>query len=356
MRNETKLLLEKLDKGLPPPPEAGFLGVDLDPMDAELVIINVPWDVTTSYRPGTNLGPAAIKAASHQLDLFDRNFGKPYWRGLAMHDAPQWLIELNQSARPVAEDIIADVSEGRTPDLAKLEIVNRASEQVNSWVLETTNLYRSKGKAVAVLGGDHSSPFGLLQAVSSEYHEGFGILHIDAHHDLRDAYEGFKHSHASIMYNAMNALSPSVTLTAVAIRDYSYEEWSLAKQDSRIHTFYADEIFNRMAMGANFHELTCEIMRTLPQNVYVSFDIDGLEPGCCPGTGTPVPGGITYHQANHLIESLASSGKRIVGFDLCEVAPNPDTDADEWDANVGARILYKLCGALLYSRYGRIDR
>lgn len=356
MKTETRLLLEKLDKGLPPPPDAGFLGIDIDPQDAELVIINVPWDVTTSYRPGTHRGPEAVKAASHQLDLFDRHFGKPYWRGLAMLEAPQWLTELNEMMRPVAEEIIEAVSSGTTPDAAKLAKVNQASDRVNAWVQETAMTYHHKDKVVAVLGGDHSCPYGLMQALAMKHKEGFGILHIDAHHDLRDAYEGFKHSHASIMFNALSGLPAPVSLTAVAIRDYSYEEWNLAKQDARIHPYYADEIFNRLAHGTSYHEVTRNIIQTLPQNVYISFDIDGLEPGCCPNTGTPVPGGMTYHQAIHLIETLALAGKRIVGFDLCEVAPHLENEGDEWDANVGARILYKLCGALLFSRHGRIDR
>ena len=102
------------------------------------------------------------------------------------------------------------------------------------------------------------------------------------------------------------------------------------------------------AEGNTFKSIAASIVATLPENVYVSFDIDGLDPSYCPSTGTPVPGGLSFDEAVFILEELAQSGRRVVGFDLTEVAPGPD--GSEWDANVGARLLYKLCGCLLRSQ------
>ena len=142
---------------------------------------------------------------------------------------------------------------------------------------------------------------------------------------------------------------PAITrLVQVGIRDYSRAERQYCEQlGERARCFYADDLFRRRADGQPWAEVTRAILAELPPRVYVSFDIDGLDQPWCPHTGTPVPGGLSYAEAVYLIEELATSGRRIIGFDLCEVAPGPE--GDEWDANVGARLLYKLCGCVLRS-------
>ncbi|MBW6485641.1 MAG: arginase family protein [Syntrophobacterales bacterium] len=233
-------------------------------------------------------------------------------------------------------------------DSKALAKVNEATREVMQRTEDLANRWLEKGKCVGLIGGDHSTPLGLLKALAQRFDKaGFGILHIDAHHDLRDAYEEFIHSHASIMFNALQEIPVVTQLVSVAVRDFSQAEHRLAAAHTGITTFYSDEIFRALAEGGAYKTIVDGIIAALPQNVYVSFDIDGLDPTNCPCTGTPVPGGLTYQQGVYLIERLAESERWIVGFDLCEVAPGKH---GEWDGNVGARILYKLCGALIRSR------
>lgn len=336
-----------LELGNHPASDAGFLGSRLDPAEAKLLLIPVPWEATTSYGGGTSKAPAAIIAASHQLDLEDGAFKQPYRAGIAFvpHTAAQEeILKLNEEARAAALRAIAALEHGAeaTEESAS---VNAASERLNHYVYEQARAVRQQGKLAAVVGGDHSSPQGLIQALAEEGE--FGLLHFDAHHDLRVAFEGFNHSHASIFYNVLENYPSVSKLVQVAIRDYSRDEAAYARQQGeRVAVFYGRELFRRKAAGESFQQITNSIIDQLPQRVYISFDIDALDPPYCPGTGTPVPGGLSFDEACFILEELARSGKEIIGFDLCEVAPGEG----EWDANVGARMLYKLCGALLYSQ------
>lgn len=341
-------LVAFLEAGSPPAPEAGFLGVDVPPEQAALVLLPVPWEVTVSYRRGTADAPDAIRAASHQLDVEDMAFDRPYRGGIALLPTDPEIKALNDRTRRDAEAVIDAVERGQQAGDA-LARVNRAGEELNHWVRHHALDQLAAGRSVGLVGGDHSCPYGLLQALSRHYPEGFGILHVDAHHDLRDAYEGFKWSHASILFNVLEDISQVENLIQVGVRDFSRAERLYAEQHAcRVRCHYAGDLFRQQAAGASFEELVGRILQGLPQDVYISFDIDGLDPAYCPSTGTPVPGGLSYAQAVYLLEELAFSGRRIIGFDLCEVAPGPA--GDEWDASVGARILYKLCACLLYSR------
>jgi agmatinase len=336
-----------LELGNHPAIDAGFLGSRLDPAEAKLLLIPVPWEATTSYGGGTSKAPPAIIAASHQLDLEDRVFQQPYRAGIAFVPASaeqEEILQLNDLARAAALRAI-DAQEHGAEAAADTITVNAASKQLNRYVYEQAKAVRQQGKFAAVVGGDHSSPQGLIQALAEEGE--FGLLHFDAHHDLRVVFEGFNHSHASIFYNVLENY-PSVTkLVQVAIRDYSRDEAAYArKQGERVSVFYGRDLFRRKAEGENFKQITKSIIDQLPQRVYVSFDIDALDPPYCPGTGTPVPGGLSFDEACFMLEELARNGKESIGFDLGEVA----SGEGEWDANVGARMLYKLCGALLYSQ------
>jgi agmatinase len=221
----------------------------------------------------------------------------------------------------------------------EIQSVNVASQTLNKQVYEASKKYLNAQQLVAVVGGEHSVPFGLLQALN-EKHDAFGILHIDAHADLRKAYEGFTYSHASIMYNVLDELKNLTKIEQVGVRDYCSEEAALMATDARLAPFTDAAIQEAFYNGVTWAQQCRDMVAALPEKVYVSFDIDGLTPDNCPHTGTPVPGGLTYNQAVFLLKTLARSGKQIIGFDLCEVAPS---EHDEWDANVGARILFKLC-------------
>lgn len=317
-------------------------GLPFDVEAARLVVLPVPWDVTVSYGAGAARGPRAVLEASAQVDLYDSERPDAWKAGIAMAPIPEDLEAASTRLREEAVVVIAALSSGAgEPDPAIVRRVNDGCEVMVSRVRREAKALLDRGKLVAVLGGDHSVPLGLMQALGERGH--YGILHIDAHCDLRDAYEGFIHSHASIMHNALRIDAVS-RLVQVGIRDYSEEEAAaIRKNEGRVSLFDFRGMARRRFSGESFSSLVEEIVSELPQEVYVSFDIDGLDPALCPGTGTPVPGGLEFEEALYLVEQVPASGRRIVGLDLCEVSPGES----DWDANVGARVLYRLCCAAM---------
>lgn len=331
--------------------DAGIFGLPTSISEARVVLVPVPWDATTSYRAGTSEGPLAIFEASKQVDLFDRENGRPYEAGIAMLPVSADVVAWNRTAREQAIPIIEAGGRiaGDAALVEALAAVNAASERVNGWVRDQVRAQLENGKIVGVLGGDHSVPFGAIDELSSRY-PGLGVLHVDAHADLREAYEGFVFSHASIMHNVVTRLPAVGKLVQVGIRDFSEAEADfIAASGGRISTFYDQDVARALLDGEAFRSVADRIVKGLPQHVYVSFDIDGLDPALCPNTGTPVPGGLSFHEATYLLARVVAAGKTIVGFDLNEVAPG---ESSEWDANVGARLLYKLIGYTLRSRGG----
>jgi len=327
--------------------DSGIFGLSSIENDATLVLLPVPWEVTTSYRKGTANGPKVIKDASRQIDLFDADLGEFYKAGITMKDPSQKIQELNKRLRPKAEKIIAagGNADGNATLQNSLKEINKGSDTVNEWVYTSVKALRMKKKLVGIVGGEHSTPFGAMKAFLEEY-PSLGVFQIDAHCDLRKAFEGFEHSHASIMYNALTKL-PLKKLVQVGIRDFCEEEHRMiAKEKKRIHTTFDRDLANWKQAGKSWKKMVQSVIRPLPKHVYISFDIDGLDPALCPHTGTPVPGGLTFNEATSFLEAIVESGRIIVGFDLNEVAPGKEGD---WDANVGGRMLFKLCGWMLRS-------
>jgi agmatinase len=328
-----------------------IFGLPFYPADASLVIIPVPWEVTVSYSAGTAKGPEAVYDASYQVDLYDP-FVKDAWKlGVAMMSVDSEIKQTSKRLRKKAEKYIDMYSLGKTATknaqmkAIKKEIDN-ACIDLNNHVKKTALKQLNKNKIVALLGGDHSTPLGLMQALA-EKNDSFAILQIDAHADLRDAYEGFEFSHASIMFNALKI--PQVSqLVQVGIRDYCEDERNLSDNDSRITTFYDSDIKHQQYEGKSWKEICNDVIATLPSKIYLSVDIDGLDPKLCPNTGTPVPGGFEFEQVVYLVQKLVESKKQIIGFDINEVSPGED----EWDANVGARLLYKISNMCLISNRG----
>ncbi|MBL9038266.1 MAG: agmatinase family protein [Archangium sp.] len=328
------------------PADSGVFGLPHTPHDARVVLIPVPFEATTSYGGGTSDGPRAVLEASRQVDLFDLDTGRPYEAGIAMLEEPAEVRRWNDEAKALAAPIIANA--GAAPDPVALQAINALCEKMNRWVASTTREWLERGKVVGVVGGDHSTPFGAIEAYSKAF-PGLGILHLDAHADLRDAYEGFTWSHASIMHNVATRLPGVATIVQVGIRDFGEAEFEFIQtSNGRVHTFFDSKLARARLDGMPWREQVDAIVSKLPPQVYLSWDIDGLEPTLCPHTGTPVPGGLSFHQATALLEGIVRAGKRIVGFDLNEVAPGPD--GDEWDGNVGARLLYKMIGWTLESQ------
>ena len=309
----------------------------------KIAILPVPWDVATSYGKGTSLGPQAILEASQQIDLEDLEFGDLSTVGINFEKKGLDWRHQNDQVRSLSQSLIQDYDQhGRIDDLEKLHQVNQENLKLHNHVYEWAQKTLENKQLPIVLGGDHSSPYGLIKALSEKFD--FGVLHIDAHMDLRESYQGFTHSHASIMYNIMKLPSPPQSLVQVGIRDFCKEEKEFGQQNN-IHTYFDETLNSEIYKGKNWNSLCEDIISSLPSQVYISFDIDGLDPKLCPNTGTPVPGGLSFNQALHLIKAVTLSGRKICGLDLCEVSlgenPNPSQD---WDANVGARVLYKLCG------------
>lgn len=305
---------------------SGIYGLPFTPEESRVVIVPVPFEATTSYGGGTSRGPQAVLEASKQVDLFDHETGRPYASGIAMLDVPEDVLHWNEEA------------EG-----ASTEEVNALGDRMNAWVYEQTRALLDANKIAVTLGGDHSVPFGAIRAHAEKF-PGLGILHLDAHADLRDAYEGFTWSHASIFHNVMTKIDGVARLVQFGVRDLGQSERAMIDQSNgRIVTFYDPDLAARKEQGIAFAKIADEIVAALPDDVYLSWDIDGLDPTLCPGTGTPVPGGLSWNEAIGVLRAIVRAKKRIVGLDLCEVAPGET----EWDANVGARLLYKMIGFAL---------
>jgi agmatinase len=258
------------------------------------------------------------------------------------------LLMKSDYLRKEAELYIDYISKGEELNKNKfmcksLKEINEGSIMLNTWVYDRTKDLLAKDKLVGLIGGDHSTPFGYIKALA-EKHGNFGILQIDAHCDLRKGYEDFKYSHASIMYNVLNEIPEVEQLVQVGIRDYCEEEWDFIEANkNRLSVYFDKQIKERQYEGESWKQIADDIISKLPQKVYISFDIDGLDPKLCPNTGTPVQGGFESEQVLYLFKKMIASGRKLIGFDLVEVG----VDQTDWDSNVGARMLFRLCNLLV---------
>jgi len=319
--------------------------------DASLVIVPVPWEVTVSYGAGTARGPEALRAASLQVDLFDEEMGEVWKYGLYMPPHPLDIYEINICLRKKAQAVIDGLVRGKTHTHFAEEYaeITQQFNMLYDRLASEISGYLQSGKIVGLAGGDHSVTLGALRAYARQF-ASFGILHIDAHADLRKGYEGFVYSHASIMYNALE-LPQIERIVQVGLRDFCREEADIISGSAgRLQLFTDAALKNALFKGRTWETLCTEIIGKLPELVYISFDIDGLDPALCPHTGTPVPGGLSFSRAVFLLRKIAESGRKIIGFDLVEVAGAAGDGM--WDGTVGARLLYKLCGYALASCSG----
>ncbi|MBA3665493.1 MAG: agmatinase family protein [Bacteroidetes bacterium] len=321
----------------------GMFGLPFSLEECETILVPVPWEVTVSYGGGTANGPQAILDASYQVDLFDPVVKDAWKLGIGMDDISEEVRQKSDKLRDIAEryiDALANGADENNVDLkSKARDITTECLWLNNWVKNRCLHFLNQDKLVGLIGGDHSTPLGMMQALSEKFGK-YAILQIDAHADLRNAYEGFEFSHASIMFNALK-INNVEKLVQVGIRDYCEEELNLINNSNgRVKTFFDRDIKYAQYNGDSWDRICNRIISELPQNVYLSFDIDGLDPKLCPNTGTPVAGGFEVEQILFLLEKLAKSGKRIIAFDLNEVTPSEDND---WDANVASRILYRIC-------------
>ena len=325
-----------------------IFGLPFTEEDAALIILPIPWEVTVSYKSGTARAPEHVCKASIQVDLSDADVKDGWKKGFYMRDIDKKILMKSDYLRKEAELYINYISQGEIVEESKfmcktLKEINAGSLFLNNWVYEQTKELLENDKLVGLVGGDHSTPLGFFKAIA-EKHGDFGIIQIDAHCDLREAYENFKYSHASIMYNALAEIPELIKLVQVGVRDYSESEAEyILNSNKRVVTYFDKQVKEKMFEGETWRQIADEIVNHLPDKVFISFDIDGLDPKLCPHTGTPVQGGFETEQIFYLFKKILQSGRKLIGFDLNEVG----ISNNEWDENVGARVLFKLCNLMV---------
>lgn len=281
-----------------------FLGSEIEqpkPEDAFFHVLPIPYEETVSYGGGTGKGPAAILEASWQLETFD-NFSSPSELGIYTRSP------VNVSGPP---------------------------EQVMENIANATREILEAGKMPVGIGGEHSVTWGVIKGYLDAGIKDFGVVQIDAHADLRDRYEGEKHSHASVMRLVVEA---GVPLYQLGIRAYCEEEMQARKQYGVRHLDAHELVPNNVQ--------SIELPEDFPSKVFFTLDVDGIDPSVFPSTGTPVPGGLGWYQTLNLFESVARQ-RQIIGVDLLEFAPIEGFHAYDFAA---AQLLYKLMGIIQRNR------
>lgn len=327
------------------PDNGNYFGIPIEPNDAALVLISAPWDTTVAMRAGSSYAPDAIIEASRRVDFFEPMAPYSWRKGIATVPIDYSIQDMSHRLRADAGRVIkVHENMGTTPfdNLVyerSLRRVNEGSAMMNANVYAQSRHWLAKDKIVGLVGGDQSTAYGHIRAVGEKYGN-IGILHIDSNCDLRPSYQGFEYSHSSVMYNVLRDVSEVSSLVAVGVRAFSPEEWEMAERDERVTLFTAQSIWSRHFEGTNWATIVDEIIAKLPENVYISLDVDGLTIECSPHTTTLVAGGLRFPEVVYLMGKLVDSGRKIVGFDLTEVVPDMD---DKTDAAIAARLLYNMC-------------
>lgn len=284
--------------------------LDLKPLpvkEAEAVVLPIPYEATVTYGSGTRHGPEALLAASRQVELWDE---EENWD-------PSEKVRL-ATAAPITPEV--------SGPQAMLDKIRRI---VQPWI--------SQGKLILAVGGEHTITLALIQATQTRYPD-LTVVALDAHADLRESYDGSKFSHACVLRRVYELGRP---LTLLGLRSYSQEEYQLLRVAPRLTVFLAGDL-----QTPDGWEKALEHLKRLPGPVYLTIDLDALDPGIMPGVGIPEPGGLTYYQVLSVIETLARRGP-IIGLDLVELSPIPGNRVSEFTA---ARLLYKALGYIYHSR------
>jgi agmatinase len=285
---------------LMPPENFGGLPEEQSSYDkSRAVIFPVPLERTTTYMTGTRNGPAAILAASRNMELYDEELGLEPYKKIGIATLP--AIDTQDGT---LEKVLADL---HTTELALL----------------------ADGKFPVVLGGEHSLTPPLVAAAARKFPD-LSVLQIDAHADLRESYQGNPASHASAMRRVVE-VCPAVQ---VGIRSLSVEE---AEAIPRLRTkiYWAKDI-----VRAPVESWAQRVVADLCPNVYLTIDLDGFDPAFVPATGTPEPGGLDWHQVTSLIHTVAAK-KKIVAMDVVELLPQPGDHASDF---LAAKLIYKILG------------
>ena len=264
------------------------------------VILPVPYEHTTCHVKGTTAGPQAILNASQEIELFDEKLGREVYQDMRLYTAPFVKIDCHSQ-----------------PFLAKLEAI--VAEHLEN------------NKLVVTLGGEHTVTIAAVRAYTRKYSH-MAVLQIDAHADLRDSYQGDPYSHACTMRRVLD----HAPLYQVGIRSLTKEEFSLIESGA-VSTLFSHNL-SRQAIN--------HFVAALPEELYITIDMDGFDPAVVPGVGTPEPGGLTWDLADYLLD-LISQQCSIRGFDVVELRPLPGEVRSEVTA---ARLIYRILGYMARRR------
>lgn len=289
-------------------PDRGFMHLDDESTafaDARVVVVPVPFDGTTCYRPGTREGPHAIIDASRNLELYD--------------------TELRRSPFAVGIHTLRAV----TPVMGNAAGMVDRIEEVTAHLLDA-------GKFVVTLGGDHSTSIGVVRAFAKR-HPGMSVLQIDAHADLREEYEGTPLSSATIMRRVLDVCPRTAQ---VGIRSMSEPEAELV-EERKLPMWLASAIHAQTRQGRD--EWIAQVVASLADEVYVTIDVDAFDPSLVPGTGTPEPGGLGWYEVIDLLAAVTAH-RRVIGFDVVELSPLVEGHVSPV---VAAKLVYKLIGMAL---------
>jgi agmatinase len=309
----------------------------------KIEILPIPWDTCAPFERGTRHAPKAIQIASTQLALYDLEYGAFWKEGIFMHDVESRYMHLSEHMKSLLQTCISS-DEENVPISKQIDTI---VEEFQDDIYQKSKTLLAEEKIVGVLGGEHSSSYGLIRASSELFSDGnFGVVHINAHLCFQNDGGRIRNSRSSIFWH-VSKLQHVQKIVGLGIRDVEEQEVLYANSlGTRHRTYYDHELSRRLLSGESWLSIVNECIQHLPPNIHISIDIDGLDPFLCPNTRSPVPGGLSFQQLQALLFRLSQS-RNIVSFDLCEVAPDPQ---NEWDANVGARVLYKLCGAAMASQ------
>ena len=261
--------LSTFDPNGPSNPKNNIFGLPFREEESRLVILPVPWEVTVSYGEGTARAADHVFHASMQVDLLDSETDDAWRKGIYMRQSDKKILMKSDYLRKEAELYINYTSKGEMLEknsfmCKSLKEINEGSVWLNNWVYEQTRSLLDAGKLVALLGGDHSTPLGYFKAIAERYGD-FGILQIDAHCDLRKCYENFDHSHASVMYNALQETPQLTKALQVGVRDYCLEESDyIRNSNSRVIPWFDKDIQERMFEGQSWKQIADEIISHLP--------------------------------------------------------------------------------------------
>jgi len=314
--------------------------------NAVLHVHEIPTAITVSGTKGAEDGPAGLAKGSKSIELTSEQYRDDAWiPGMWVNETDPELHDLHKKGRDIFEEMI-DSNLDHVVEYNSRQI-NEICEKVNNILERDVTNSLKLNRLVAVIGGCHGSIFGGVKA-HAKFNESFSILTVDAHLDLRLAYEGVKWSHASIMRNILTEIPQVKHLTSVGIRSTGADERQYVKENKdRISVFYDSVMRLKMdSQEKNWQNMCYDIVDSIPTvDVYISFDHDGLEVSLCPSTGTPVAGGLSMWQAKTLISTLVAMKKRIIGFDLNEMVPTTQNDR-----NSAAELFYHMYYCMMVSQ------